>query len=588
LEFGKLLSDTTKRKRLVVASAAMLLVVIVCAAVGLGGDIPPLTVFALIMLAGGLGVLGKLLISVMVHLHGAAGRLKELNERYDETERWLEQFDRGTRTALKSMGKSQGELKSKAGAIEKSLQDLQRSVDSFATREALEASIKSSSTSSAKLQESVGKFGKRIDQITGESKDLSRAVQDMQNSRELIETVSDELAAKIEKLQDSIGEQDKLRHTELQSAQNTSKQQIESVGKQVNKDIVALKKSVQTSSALASRLRGDGYVRFTRLVGVEFVEKIKGDIGSKLGLTVEQSQIRYLERKVQQIEAVCEGRLATTSEDAVARVLAARACQTDKLKVLEIGVLFGIGAAFMHTALVSFYNKVELFLLDPFDGYYGTENLDPLTGQAITRSAVERNMKRAAIDPTDVHYLEGLSTDDSILKQAKAAGPFDVLVIDGDHSYDGVKADFERYAEFVVEDGILIVDDYGSEDWPEVTRYVNEIVSKDERFDEVGILSRTAIFKRNSNGPAAPKKKSATKKIPSKSKTGSPTGQSGESAAGISGKIAKKVASKKASKKIGKKSTTKRKTSASKKPSKTLAQEIAGEQVSVESATDSA
>ncbi len=35
------------------------------------------------------------------------------------------------------------------------------------------------------------------------------------------------------------------------------------------------------------------------------------------------------------------------------------------------------------------------------------------------------------------------------MQAARDEGPYDVIVIDGDHSYDGVKADFERYAEMV-------------------------------------------------------------------------------------------------------------------------------------------
>ena len=574
------------------AFVAGLVVVLVCAAVGLGGGIPALTVFSFVLLVGMLGLLAKVLISVLLHMHGAAGRLKALNDRYDDTERWLEQFDQGTRSIFASLHTTQGELLATAEDLQASIkelqatagQELQAAVEPLATREALEAAMGSIASDAAKLGESVGRFGKRLDQVSGESKETARGLADSQRSRELIEasvdSVRDELKFKARSIEESIGSiekgiaaQGELRQEELRSVQQTTEEQLGSVGSRLDKGLAQLEQSVAVSSTIASRLRGDGYVQFTRLVGTKFIERIEGDIGKKLGLSVEQRQVRYLERKVQQIESVCEGRLATTAEDAVARALAARSRKAEELKVLEIGVLFGVGAAFMHTALVPFYKRVELFLLDPFDGYYGAENLDPLTGQSVSRAAVERNMRRAAIDPKDVHFLEGFSTDDAIRKKAKAAGPFDVLVIDGDHSFDGIKADYDRYAEFVDEGGILIVDDYGSKDWPEVTRYVDEILTKDDRFELLGVLSRTAMFRRTPvRGGEA--KKAADSKRSTKS---SPriSGAKAEVASGAT--KAKKKTQKKTKKKAAKKTTKK---SVAQRASHTAAQSHGGGVVS--------
>lgn len=45
----------------------------------------------------------------------------------------------------------------------------------------------------------------------------------------------------------------------------------------------------------------------------------------------------------------------------------------------------------------------------------------------------------------DIHLFLGNSLDPKIQKDIKKLGPFDAMLIDGDHRYDGVKSDWEFY-----------------------------------------------------------------------------------------------------------------------------------------------
>jgi hypothetical protein len=59
-----------------------------------------------------------------------------------------------------------------------------------------------------------------------------------------------------------------------------------------------------------------------------------------------------------------------------------------------------------------------------------------------------------------VHIYKGLSTDPDIQK-AVAGNTFEIIYIDGDHSFDAVKSDIAGYAPLVRSGGYLVMDDAG-------------------------------------------------------------------------------------------------------------------------------
>lgn len=66
-------------------------------------------------------------------------------------------------------------------------------------------------------------------------------------------------------------------------------------------------------------------------------------------------------------------------------------------------------------------------------------------------------------DFTDLEHMwnpiVGSSHDNNILKQATDNGPYDLLFIDGDHTYEGVKQDFEFYTPLVKPGGLILMHD---------------------------------------------------------------------------------------------------------------------------------
>lgn len=61
-----------------------------------------------------------------------------------------------------------------------------------------------------------------------------------------------------------------------------------------------------------------------------------------------------------------------------------------------------------------------------------------------------------------LHFFEGDSADAAIkaeIKNTLAGRKLDLLFIDGDHSYEGVKSDFEKYKELVSDGGMIVFHD---------------------------------------------------------------------------------------------------------------------------------
>lgn len=103
--------------------------------------------------------------------------------------------------------------------------------------------------------------------------------------------------------------------------------------------------------------------------------------------------------------------------------------------------------------------------------------LGRLSAYAIVRRGFARKQQR-------IELLFGRDSHDSVtvedLKRALSDAPIDFLFIDGDHSYDGVKQDFEQYAPLVRPGGMVALHDVVAADAPGVARFWSELTETHE------------------------------------------------------------------------------------------------------------
>ena len=207
--------------------------------------------------------------------------------------------------------------------------------------------------------------------------------------------------------------------------------------------------------------------------------------------------IDYLAAKAIQIERNCVGRLATTVQDAIARQLILECVPGEQLCILEIGALYGISLAILYNHAITRYRKVQVVCLDPFDGYYG-KVVDAVLNSPVNDLTFLRNMRLANVPEADYSLIKHYSTDPAALAAA-AQLPINLLIIDGDHSHEGIKFDFDNYFPLLQPGGYVIFDDYNAKDWPGVQQFIDQDVRKTPEFEYVGAISRTAVGRKKSS-----------------------------------------------------------------------------------------
>lgn len=140
---------------------------------------------------------------------------------------------------------------------------------------------------------------------------------------------------------------------------------------------------------------------------------------------------------------------------------------------VEIGTLFG-GSVLAKLESLDLANKKHTVIaIDPLDSFYG-QDVDPSSGYPISEEIVWKNINNLGKNDSQIQLVKAYSNS---LTAYDLLSDFGVLTvfIDGDHSYQGVKSDWEIYSKFVEPGGFVIFDDYGEASWPDVTRFLDDL-----------------------------------------------------------------------------------------------------------------
>lgn len=158
--------------------------------------------------------------------------------------------------------------------------------------------------------------------------------------------------------------------------------------------------------------------------------------------------------------------------------------------VCEVGVALGDFSEFLLNVLQPRqFIAMDLFGLDQLEVLWGRPTREIFQGKSHAQYYRDR------FSSPDVRVMEG----DSVAALSSLPDrSLDLIYIDGDHSYEGVKADTAQAISKVTADGLLIFNDYILYDHIQMGEYgvvqaVNELVSQTD-WRIVGFALQYAMF----------------------------------------------------------------------------------------------
>ena len=142
---------------------------------------------------------------------------------------------------------------------------------------------------------------------------------------------------------------------------------------------------------------------------------------------------------------------------------------------LEVGFSSGIN----NSVLNKFFNFKHIVGLDYFAS---SINADNLLGNMLHKNLT---------------LICGNTRSDYVIDLANKLGPYDFIFIDADHTYEGVKSDFNNYVPMLSDSGVIGFHDVECPDWPRINEFWNELESTNkynmQKFVKKGFLLQYGI-----------------------------------------------------------------------------------------------
>ena len=163
-------------------------------------------------------------------------------------------------------------------------------------------------------------------------------------------------------------------------------------------------------------------------------------------------------------------------------------CARGRRRLVEIGVWHGVTTCRLRRAMS---DEGVLWGVDPY----------PPGRLGFSAQRLIARRETAKVPNGDLRWVR-LTGEEAAREYARASDdPVDFVFIDGDHSYEGLRGDWEAWSGLVAEGGVVAlhdscssatrrIDDAGS------VRYTREVIAADARFETVEVVDTLTVLRR--------------------------------------------------------------------------------------------
>lgn len=191
--------------------------------------------------------------------------------------------------------------------------------------------------------------------------------------------------------------------------------------------------------------------------------EVQAVTGERPGIALTQAY-----RTLMEVEARGYGRIAGSTYNILGKIVTPALLSPPPGPVLEIGTLYGLFSCALTRHLRRDGSLRHLTVVDPLVGVQeqnGRGIATDVSGSPVSQQIVELNFALAGLQTDDFRIVKGYSGDDVVRAEA-GDRKYSIVVVDGDHSDQGVYEDLFWAETVVAPGGIVVMDDFGDKKWP--------------------------------------------------------------------------------------------------------------------------
>ncbi|MET9444792.1 class I SAM-dependent methyltransferase [Streptomyces sp. NPDC006610] len=261
------------------------------------------------------------------------------------------------------------------------------------------------------------------------------------------------------------------------------------------REAVDLVKRHQLTLDLLLDNRGRGLSRIVSAGPLERLQKEVAELAGDREAAVRNVATAY--RLLIALESLGVGRIAGGTMNICGKLGTIPLLDPPNDEILEIGTLYGMFSAGLIRMLERDGRSPSVTIVDPFAGVQlqpGTPQRPDPSGAPVDEHAVRTNLSLAGPAGVAARIKQGFSEDPET-RAAVSDRQYGVIIVDGDHSAEGVAKDLEWAEQIAAPGAIVVLDDFGDPKWPGIKEALDKHLAGDTRFTYLGKASLSAFLR---------------------------------------------------------------------------------------------